>query len=89
MDAALPGLWSLAPFPALLGVLVWLILSVSRGWLIPRSSHDREVKLLNDMIDRKDETIAAQAAQITSLLEVGQTVQAVLKAAGPDVTGGS
>ena len=83
METALPGLWSLAPFPALLGVLVWLILSVSRGWLIPKSSHDREIQLLSD------DTIAAQATQITSLLEVGQTVQAVLKAAGPDTTGGA
>lgn len=85
MEAALPGLWSLAPFPALLGVLVFLILALSRGWIIPKSSHEREVAIYKGIVENKDKTIESLQAQNTSLLEVGRTVQAVLRSAGPSV----
>lgn len=83
MDAALPGLWSLAPFPALLGVLVFLILAFSRGWIIPKSSHEREIAIYKGIVENKDKTIDALQTQNSSLMEVGKTVQAVLLSAGP------
>ena len=85
MESVPVGIWQLAPYPALLGVLVLLIVAVSRGWLIPKSSHDREISIYVSIVSNKDDTIAEQRTQITSLLEVGKTVQAVLKAAGPPV----
>ena len=82
---ALPGLWSLSPLAALVGVLVWLMLAVSSGRFIPKSSHDREIAIYAGIIENKDKTIAVQQEQITSLLEVGTTVQAFLRSAGPPV----
>lgn len=92
MDAALPGLWSLSPLAALVGLLAFLILSVARGTLIPRSSHEREISIYVATLANKDKIIETQQGQVTALLEVGKTMEAVLKSAGPRVdrpTGGS
>lgn len=92
MDAALPVLWELSPIAALVGLLSFLVLSVARGTLIPRSSHEREITIYVATLENKDKIIEAQQAQITALLEVGKTVEAVLKSAGTDLknlTGGA
>ena len=82
---ALPGLWSLSPLAALVGVLVLAYWLIATGRLVPKSSHDREVAIYVRIIETNDKTIATQQEQITSLLEVGTTVQAFLRSAGPPV----
>lgn len=82
-------LWAVSPVVALLAalvyVLVWLMRSVSSGRFIPKASHDREIAIYVGIVENKDKTILAQQEQITSLLEVGKTVQAVLRSAGPHI----
>ena len=82
---ALPGLWSLSPLAALVGVLVLAYWLIATGRLIPKSSHDREIGIYKGTVEKQDKTIELQQAQITSLLEVGTTVQAFLRSAGPPV----
>jgi hypothetical protein len=48
----LPGLWSLTPIGALIGVIVLLYWLLSTGRLVTKSSHERE---LNREIARGDE----------------------------------
>lgn len=82
---ALPGLWSLSPIAGMLGMLALLYWLLATGRLVPKSTHDAQVAILQGTVDNHEKTIAEQRTQITSLLEVGKTVQAVLKAAGPPV----
>lgn len=57
MDLAqLPGLWSLTPYGAVLGMLVLLFVSLARGWVIPRASHEREMSAANKRGDEWKET---------------------------------
>ena len=39
MDA-LPGIWSLSPVPALIGVVIFFYWMIASGRLIPRGTHD-------------------------------------------------
>ena len=81
MDAlALPGLWSLAPIPALIGMVVFLFLALARGWVIPKVSHERELASANKRGDEWKETadvrgklISEQSAQITTLANAMKT----------------
>lgn len=82
---ALPGLWSLSPLAALVGVFVLGIYWLAKGVFIPKVTHEAHISILQGVIDNQADTITEQRGQITSLLEVGKTVQAVLKAAGPPV----
>lgn len=41
---SLPGIWSLSPHAALLGLVVLFTISVMRGWFIPKSTHEREIE---------------------------------------------
>ncbi len=81
---ALPGLWSLSPLAALVGVLVLGIYWLAKGEFIPRRTHEREVQIYKDLIVNKDLTISKQTDQIGQLLTVVDTVQGVLRYAGPD-----
>ena len=79
MDA-LPGIWSLTPIGALVGLLVFLFIALARGWLIPRTSHEREMGQANKRGDEWRETALDQRAvnqeirrQNTMLLEAGRT----------------
>lgn len=81
---ALPGLWNLTPLAALIGLLVLGIYWLVKGEFIPRKTHEREVQIYKDMIVNKDTTIALQTGQIGQLLSVVDTVQGVLRYAGPD-----
>ncbi len=84
MDA-LPGLWSLSPIGLALGIIATLYWALVTGRLITKSSHEREIGIYQAIIERDGDTIKTQGEQITSLLSVGNTVQAVLRAAGPSV----
>jgi len=84
-DLGLPGIWGLSPLAGMIGMVVivyWMLLT---GRLITRSSHEREIGIYKEQILVKDKTIEKQTNQITSLLSVGQTMQAVLRSAGPVV----
>lgn len=79
----LPGLWSLTPIPALIGMVVFLYWSFATGRIITKNSHEREIEIYKEVSATKDKTIERQAQQIDSLLEVGRTTEAFLKAVGP------
>lgn len=80
----LPGVWSLSPLAALVGVIVILYWLLASGRLITKSSHERELVQANKRGDdwhetaaKKDDTIAEQAGQITKLIEANQINQQV------------
>ena len=89
---ALPGLWSLTPIGGMIGMLVLLYWLLVTGRLITKASHEREINIYREVHDNDKDSIQELRGQVTSLLEVGHTVQAVIKAAGPplnDTTGGA
>lgn len=51
-----PGIWNLTPYGALVGMVVFLFLSLARGWLIPKASHERELAASNKRGDEWKET---------------------------------
>lgn len=76
----LPGLWNLTPYGAIVGMVVFLFLSLARGWLIPRSSHEREMAASNKRGDEWKETAietrilnVALAKQNSVLVEATKT----------------
>lgn len=84
-EFGLPGIWGLTPIAGMLGMIAmvyWLLVS---GRLITKSSHEREIGIYKTQQEYDRKTIQTQAAQITSLMAVGKTVQAVLQYAGTDV----
>lgn len=52
----LTGIWGLSPVAALIGTTVFLFLSLARGWVIPKSSHEREMASANKRGDEWKET---------------------------------
>ena len=52
----LPGLWSLTPLGALVGVIVFIAIVLIRGNFIPKSSHERELDMSNKRGDEWRET---------------------------------
>lgn len=57
MDLAqLPGLWSLTPIGAVIGMLVLIFWLTGTGRYIPRSSHEREMAAANKRGDEWKET---------------------------------
>lgn len=79
----LPGIWSLTPIGGMIGMLALLYWLLVTGRLVTKSTHEREIGIYKEVRENDKETIREQRTQITSLLEVGHTVQAVIKAAGP------
>ena len=76
----LPGLWSMSPVGALLGVVVLVYWLITSGRLIPRSSHERELATANKRGDEWKETaiegrklIAEQSTQIGKFAEASKT----------------
>jgi len=68
MDALdLTGIWGLSPVAALIGVTVFLFLSLARGWVIPKSSHEREMASANKRGDEWKET-AIDTRKLNSML---------------------
>lgn len=45
------------------GIVLFGFLSVVRGWVIPKSSHEREIKLLTDVIAEKEKRIVEVIAE--------------------------
>lgn len=77
---SLPGLWSLSPIGALIGLLVFLAIALARGWVIPKSSHEREMGQANKRGDEWKETAKGLEAvnveirrQNTDLIEASRT----------------
>lgn len=76
----LPGMWSLTPIGALIGIIVYIGASIGRGWWVPKSSHERELATANRRGDEWKETaldqrklIAEQSTQISVLAEATKT----------------
>lgn len=55
----IPGLWGLTPYGALIGLIVLIGLSISRGSWVPKSSHERELAAANRRGDEWKETALA------------------------------
>lgn len=76
----LPGMWSLTPSAALIGLLVYIGLSIGRGWWVPKTSHEREMASANRRGDEWKETAlstrslnAELAKQNSELTEANKT----------------
>lgn len=88
----LPGIWSLTPLGALIGVLVLQYWLMATGRLISKASHDREIAAANVRGNEWKETALSERAtkdkaleQNRVLLEGTRTTAAVLKAATPGI----
>lgn len=57
---ALPGIWSLSPLGALIGVLVVFFLLLATGKIITKSSHERELALVEKRATEWKETALDQ-----------------------------
>ena len=64
----IPGLWSLTPLGALIGVIVMIAFVLLRGYFIPRSSQERELELSNKRGDEWKETAVSVRYVNTELL---------------------
>lgn len=56
MDAALPGLWSLSPIGAVIGMVVLIFLGLTTGRLYTRGQHDQIVELYKQLASEAKET---------------------------------
>lgn len=90
MDDVLPGLWSLSPIGALIGMIVLFFIALLRGWLIPKSSHERELAQANKRGDEWKETaLTTRAALVETqgqnriLLESNRITEAFFRTATP------
>jgi len=86
----LPGLWSLSPLGALLGIVVLVYWLLATGRMIPKSSHERELGVANRRGDEWKETALEQRAanaeirrQNAQLIEANRVVETFLRAASP------
>ena len=87
----LPGIWGLTPWGALLGLIVLFLISIQRGWIITKSSHERELKLVQERAEdwkeaakSTEETIAIVRAQNSKLIEANEAATAFFKAVTPN-----
>lgn len=86
----LPGIWSLTPLGALIGVLVIQFWMMATGRLITKGSHERELAIkelqVNDWKDiAKEERLAAaiHIEQKGKLIEAGTAATAFFRAHTP------
>jgi len=86
----LPGLWSLSPLAALVGVLVLQFWMMATGRLITKSSHERELQIKQFQVDdwkeiAKEEraTNAIHLEQKSKLIEAATIASAFFKAQTP------
>lgn len=56
LETFIPGLWSLSPLAGITGLLLFIAISLIRGWFIPRPSHERELAMANKRGDEWKET---------------------------------
>lgn len=97
----LSGFWAnVSAIGALIGVLVWNILSVTRGTYVPRKSHERELALERQRAEDWRQTALAYQesnntllAQNRTLIESNRITDAFFRSASPqdilEATGGS
>lgn len=83
----LPGIWSLTPLGALLGVLVLQFWLVATGRLVPRKSHEEAVtqertraEEWKTVAGERKNTINSLVMQNTAMLEATKTTAAVVQA---------
>ena len=70
----IPGLWSLTPLGALVGVIVMIAVTLVRGYFIPRSSHERELGLAHKRGDEWKETAVSVRAVNAELLRQNSAI---------------
>lgn len=64
----IPGIWSLTPIGALIGIIVLIAFVLIRGMFIPRASHERELSLVSKRGDEWKETAISVRTVNTELL---------------------
>lgn len=86
----LPGLWSLTPIGAVIGVIVLLYWLLASGRIITKSSHERELGLANHRGDEWKETALMEREvnkeiryQNSKLIQANAVVEQFLIAATP------
>lgn len=86
----LPGLWQLTPWGAFLGSSVLILVSIIRGWLIPKSTHEREITQERQRGDEWKETAMDQRTvnqeireQNGQLIKANSIVESLIRAASP------
>lgn len=77
MDSVLPGLWSLSPIGAVLGMLVLAYWLLATGRLVPKATHAEAVRREQD---RADEWKATSTAQAATIAEQGKQIGALIEA---------
>lgn len=92
-----PGWADISVSGALIGLAVLVVVSIVRGWLVPKNQHDRELAAANqrtqDAKDRGDEWKATaleyrgvldrKEAQVDTLVQTNAVVQDILREASP------
>lgn len=56
------------------GLVVLFVLMIFLGWMIPKRSHDREIKAKDDIIADKNQTIRVQRKTIEELTQATQNL---------------
>lgn len=89
----LPGLWSLTPVGAVLGILVLAYWLLATGRIVPRSTHDLIVSTQRVRGDEWKETAleyqkanAVIRSQNTDLIQSNKVVEQLLRASGPSLS---
>lgn len=79
MENLLPGIWSLTPDVLFIGLTALAVISLIRGWIIPKSSHEREMRMANKRGDEWKETAlegrklaSEQSDQISKLVDANK-----------------
>ncbi len=86
----LTGLWNITPWGALIGLSVLIVVSLVRGWLIPKSTHEREIVQERQRGDEwKESTMVERAVtkslheQNADLIQAQKVFEQFLRAASP------
>lgn len=61
------------------GLVALAIVSVMRGWLIPRSTHVREVGLMQQVIDREIETNKVKDQQLDTAIDTFKSIEHMIR----------
>lgn len=81
-----PSVWNLSLLGGLVGLLVFISISVMRGWFIPSRTHERELaqerKRADEwkaVADERKKTINSLIVQNTAMLEATKTTVSVVQ----------
>lgn len=85
-EDGIPSVWNLSLLGGLVGLLVFISISVMRGWFIPARTHERELaqeRLRADewkaVADERKKTINSLIVQNTAMLEATKTTVSVVQ----------